>query len=86
MDDRKLDKVIIILGTTAVGKTKLSVELAQQIAKHLRENSDSPSDDPIKAEIISEDSVQVYRGMEICSDANTEGERITMFQDTSYLQ
>lgn len=40
---------LVILGPTAVGKSKLAVELAKQI----------------NAEIISADSMQVYRGMDI---------------------
>lgn len=42
-------KTVIILGPTATGKTKLAVELAQQL----------------NGEIISSDSMQVYRGMDI---------------------
>lgn len=42
-------KVLVLLGPTAVGKTRLSLELAE--AYH--------------AEIISGDSMQVYRGMDI---------------------
>jgi tRNA dimethylallyltransferase len=45
-------KVIIITGPTAVGKTKLGLELAKQIG----------------GEIISADSVQVYKGLDIGSD------------------
>ena len=41
--------IIVILGPTAVGKTKLSVELAKKI----------------DAEIINGDSMQVYKGMNI---------------------
>lgn len=42
-------KVIAIVGPTAVGKTALSIELAQQL----------------DGEVISGDSMQVYRGMDI---------------------
>lgn len=45
-------KVIVITGPTAVGKTKLGLELAKRIG----------------GEIISADSVQVYRGLDIGSD------------------
>lgn len=45
----KRKKVIVVLGTTASGKTKLAVRLAQKF----------------KGEIISADSRQVYRGMDI---------------------
>jgi tRNA dimethylallyltransferase len=43
------DKLLAIIGPTAVGKTKLSIRLAQQF----------------HGEIISGDSMQVYRGMDI---------------------
>jgi len=42
-------KTVVILGPTASGKTKLSIELAQKL----------------NGEIISADSMQVYRGMDI---------------------
>lgn len=42
-------KVLVLLGPTAVGKTRLSLELAEAHG----------------AEIISGDSMQVYRGMDI---------------------
>jgi hypothetical protein len=45
-------KVIIITGPTAVGKTKLGLELAKRLG----------------GEIISADSVQVYRGLDVGSD------------------
>lgn len=49
---KKLDskqKVLVIIGPTAVGKTKLSIELAKRL----------------NGEIISGDSMQIYRGMDI---------------------
>lgn len=53
--DRKLasikERVIFIVGPTAVGKTEIAVELAKKI----------------NAEIISCDSMQVYKGMDILS-------------------
>lgn len=45
-------KVIVLTGATAVGKTKASIELAQRIG----------------GEIISADSVQVYKGLDVGSD------------------
>ena len=45
------DKLIVILGPTAVGKTDLSIELAKKF----------------KTEIISGDSMLVYRGFDIGS-------------------
>lgn len=50
--------LIILTGPTAVGKTKLSIELAKEI----------------KGEIISADSMQVYRGMNIGSAKVTKDE------------
>lgn len=43
------EKLVVIIGPTAVGKTELSLELAEQF----------------DGEIISGDSMQVYRGMDI---------------------
>ena len=44
-----MKKIIAIVGPTAVGKTKLSIELAKQL----------------NGEIISGDAMQIYRGMDI---------------------
>lgn len=55
----KVDKIIVIVGPTAVGKTKLSIELAKRL----------------KAEIISGDSMQVYKGMDIGTGKITEEEK-----------
>ncbi|MEI2270544.1 tRNA (adenosine(37)-N6)-dimethylallyltransferase MiaA [Sphingobacterium sp. ML3W] len=57
------EKVIVILGPTASGKTKLAVQLAQQI----------------DAEIISADSRQIYRRMDIGT-----GKDLTEYQDILY--
>ena len=51
--------IIVIAGPTAVGKTKLSVELAKKII----------------GEIINADSTQVYRGMDIGTAKVTEEEK-----------
>lgn len=51
--------LIIVTGPTAVGKTSLSIRLAQAL----------------KGEIISADSMQVYRGMDIGSAKVTAAER-----------
>lgn len=50
---------LILLGQTAVGKTKLSIELAKEL----------------NSEIISADSMQVYRGMDIGTAKPTVKER-----------
>ncbi len=57
MEQEKLP-LVILTGPTAVGKTKLSVELAKRI----------------DGEIISADSMQVYRGMDIGSAKVTQEE------------
>lgn len=44
-----MNKVIVIVGPTSVGKTKMGVELAKKI----------------NGEVISGDSMQIYRGMDI---------------------
>ena len=54
-----MKKVIVICGPTAVGKTAISIELAKMF----------------DAEIISGDSVQVYRGLDIGSAKITEAEK-----------
>lgn len=51
--------IIVITGPTAVGKTKLSIELAKKY----------------NAEIINSDSVQIYRKMDIASAKVTEEEK-----------
>lgn len=53
-----MEKVIIIVGPTAVGKTKLSIDLAKRIS----------------TEVISGDSMQVYKGMDIGTGKITESE------------
>lgn len=54
-----MDKVVIIAGPTASGKTALSVALAQKL----------------NGEIVSADSMQVYRGMDIGTAKATVAER-----------
>ncbi len=49
MKESKNEKLVVLIGPTAVGKTKLSIELAKKI----------------NAEIISGDSMQIYKGMDI---------------------
>ena len=52
-------KILVLIGPTAVGKTELSLLLAEEF----------------KAEIISADSMQVYRGMDIGTAKPTPAER-----------
>lgn len=51
--------LIVILGSTATGKTKLSVELAQRF----------------RGEIISADSMQIYKGLDISTAKATKAEQ-----------
>lgn len=59
--------LIVIAGATATGKTRLSLELAAHLAQR------GPG-----AEIISADSRQVYRGMDIATAKATAAERATV--------
>ncbi len=54
-----MDKIIVIVGPTGVGKTKLSISLAKKY----------------DAEIISGDSMQVYKGMDIGTAKVKEDEK-----------
>lgn len=54
----KMEKVIVICGPTASGKTSLSIELAKRI----------------KGEIVSADSMQIYREMDIGTAKPTQEE------------
>ena len=54
-----MQKVIVICGPTASGKTSLSIELAKKI----------------KGEIISADSMQIYKEMDIGTAKPTEEEK-----------
>ena len=54
-----MKKVLVIAGPTAVGKTSFSVQIAKKL----------------NAEIISGDSIQVYRGFDIGSGKVTEEEK-----------
>ncbi|MDO4438190.1 MAG: tRNA (adenosine(37)-N6)-dimethylallyltransferase MiaA [Eubacteriales bacterium] len=58
MDNNEKQKLIVIAGPTAVGKTRYSVELAKRIG----------------AEIVSADSMQVYKYMDIGSAKVTKDE------------
>ena len=53
-----MNKLVILTGPTAVGKTHLSIQLAKKI----------------NGEIISADSIQVYKGMDIGSAKITKEE------------
>ena len=54
-----MNKIIVIVGPTAVGKTKLSVELAKRF----------------NGEIINADSTQIFKGLDIATAKVTEEEK-----------
>lgn len=54
-----MNKIIVILGPTAVGKTKLSVELAKKL----------------NGEVINGDSTQIYKNLDIATAKITEAEK-----------
>ena len=58
-----LPPLIVILGPTAAGKTKLAIQLAKYF----------------NAEIISADSRQIYQGMDIGTDKNINQYRHTPY-------
>lgn len=49
VEDKQKDKIIVLMGPTAVGKTNLSIEIAKRF----------------NGEVISGDSMQIYKGMDI---------------------
>lgn len=56
---RNKDKVVVIMGATGTGKTKLAIDLA----KHFQ-----------PAEIVNSDKIQVYKGLDITTNKVTEEE------------
>lgn len=67
----KFEKAIVILGPTASGKTGVSIEIAQEIAKRASESLEGNFCGFRGAEIISADSRAIYRGMELGTAAPT---------------
>jgi tRNA dimethylallyltransferase len=64
-------KLIVILGPTASGKSELAVKLAKKLAPHRNEVSGAGFNG---AEIISADSRQVYKGLDIGTGKITKKE------------
>ena len=58
--------MVVVLGPTASGKTKYAVRLAKALGEGCPDPSRREAEPvPVRAEIISADSRQVYRGMDI---------------------
>ncbi|WMV47153.1 hypothetical protein MTR67_040538 [Solanum verrucosum] len=53
------DKIVVVMGVTGAGKSKLSIDLATQF----------------NGEIINSDKIQVYKGLDIATNKITEEER-----------
>lgn len=62
-------KVVAIVGPTASGKTSLSIYLAQKIGREPRTGASHP-----RGEVVSADSRQVYRGLDIGTGKVTRAE------------
>ena len=60
MSDTEIPLVVII-GATGCAKTKLSIEMSEKL--------------PLKTEIISADSMQVYRGLDVITNKATTEDR-----------
>lgn len=58
--DNKEDKIIVIVGPTASGKSDVANQLGHKIC----------------AEVVSADSMQVYKGMDIGTGKITETEKL----------
>jgi len=65
-----LKKLIVILGPTASGKSELAIKLAKKLAPYQTEDSGAG----FNGEIISADSRQVYKGMDIGTGKITKKE------------
>lgn len=58
-------KVIAVCGSTGTGKSQLGVEIAHHLASSLHDNGSSSV---VAAEIISADSMQLYRGLDVITN------------------
>ncbi|GAV60934.1 IPPT domain-containing protein [Cephalotus follicularis] len=55
---RRKDKVVVVVGATGTGKSRLAIDLATRFP----------------AEIVNSDKIQVYKGLDICTNKVTEEE------------
>lgn len=61
--------VIVICGTTGVGKSKLAVELAQRISQGALSSEWKAS------KVLNADAMQVYRGLDVLTNKLPESDR-----------
>ncbi|KAE8188827.1 hypothetical protein CF335_g6785 [Tilletia laevis] len=68
--------LVAVIGCTGTGKSKLAVELAQHVQRLSSSSSSSSSfgNTYANAQIISADSMQVYRGLDVITNKATVGE------------
>lgn len=71
--------IVAVIGTTGVGKSQLAVSLAQSLARHRSRHNGGGS--PITTEgvprrgvVLSADSMQLYRGLDVITNKVTEEE------------
>ncbi|KAK0548732.1 Leucyl aminopeptidase yscIV [Tilletia horrida] len=73
------DALVAVIGCTGTGKSQLAVELAQHVEQQQQQRWRSQKEGTAaagygKAEIISADSMQVYRGLDVITNKASEAE------------
>ena len=76
-----LKKLIVILGPTASGKSELAIKLAKKLAPYQTEDSGAG----FNGEIISADSRQVYKGMDIGTGKVTPDTNPALYVASNYF-
>lgn len=64
--------IVAVVGTTGVGKSQLAVSLAQSLAS---KPSTAGSSRPNKGIVLSADSMQLYKGLDVITNKVTEEEK-----------
>ena len=72
MTSRTHPPLIAVVGATGTGKSELALALAEGLAGAATLGAGA---DPVKAEVINADAMQLYRGMDIGTAKLPEGER-----------
>ncbi|WVQ99561.1 hypothetical protein IAU59_006697 [Kwoniella sp. CBS 9459] len=73
----KVRPIVAVIGTTGVGKSQLAVSLAQSLASTSMPESSSSSHAASKypAVVLSADSMQLYKGLDVITNKVTEEEK-----------